>query len=63
MKLKVLKIVKHRSKRFRNYRWWEGIKEFDVIEINDEMIRGNLVDADAIPEVLYNENLISKPWQ
>lgn len=88
MKLKVLKIVKHRSKRnpdyffyyiffksldngksyktcvsneFRNYRWWEGIKEFDVIEINDEMIRGNLVDADAIPEVLYNENLISKP--
>jgi hypothetical protein len=43
------------SDEFRNYRWWEGIEVGDIIEINDEMIRGNLVDADAIPKILCNE--------
>ena len=83
MELKVLKIVKYRSKRnpdyffyyiffkslnngksyktcisdeFRNYRWWKGIDVGNIIEVNDEMIRGNLIDADAIPKVLCNEN-------
>jgi len=76
MKLKVLKIAQHRSKRnpnylfsyvffksledgrsyktciseeFRNYRWWKDIEIGDIIEVNNEMIRGNLIDADAIP--------------
>lgn len=39
------------SPEFRNYRWWCDIKEYDVIDVVDEMIRGNLVDADCIPKI------------
>lgn len=40
------------SAEFRNYRWWKDIKVGDVVEINDNMITGSLIDADAIPKVL-----------
>ncbi|MEM1973307.1 MAG: hypothetical protein QXN68_00795 [Thermoplasmata archaeon] len=40
------------SEEFRNYRWWSNIKVGDLIEINDEMVYGNLVDADVIPIVI-----------
>lgn len=40
------------SSEFRNYKWWKDVKEGDVIEVNDEMVRGYLVDADAIPRIL-----------
>ena len=37
------------SPEFRNYRWWKDIKVGDFIEVNDNMIRGNLIDADIVP--------------
>jgi len=40
------------SEEFRNYRWWKDININDIIEINNNMIYNNLVDADAIPEVI-----------
>jgi hypothetical protein len=37
---------------FRNYKWWGNIKVGDVIEVNNEMVYKNLIDADTIPKIL-----------
>jgi len=79
MRLKVLKISEHQSKRnpdfrfkyvffksldngksyrtciseeFRNYRWWRDVKVGDILEVNDNMIYKNLIDADTIPKII-----------
>jgi hypothetical protein len=46
------------SEEFRNYRWWKDIEIGDIIEINDKMIRGNLIDADAIPSIVSKGGII-----
>ncbi|MCS7232271.1 MAG: hypothetical protein RMJ67_09060 [Elusimicrobiota bacterium] len=51
------------SKEFRNYKWWCDIKVGDVIEVNDVMIEGRLIDADTIPKILSIDSVYTKSIQ
>jgi len=43
------------SDEFRNFKWWKDIKVRNILEVNDNMIYGNLIDADTIPIKILEE--------